>query len=195
MDQNNSASPQTGSILYLENAFVEEVTANDDGTGSILVSYDVETFDHTIQQESLLLNIGRNTVIMNEFAQPISISDLEMGMTVDAAFSSAMTMSIPPQSRAFQIVVRPETPNTAITTDRVIGADIANNFLFTGNPYDMMDQMRFSISDATVITDRLGNRISLSQIEPGQLVEIEHATFQTMSIPPQTTAFRIQVLS
>lgn len=59
----------------------------------------------------------------------------------------------------------------------------------------MIEQMRFVISQATVILNRFGDRISLSQIKPGQLVKVEHASFQTMSIPPQTTAFRIQVLS
>ena len=50
------------------------------------------------------------------------------------------------------------------------------------------------MTDSTIILDRRGNRIQLENLRPGQMVRIEHATFQTASIPPQTTAFRVQVL-
>lgn len=58
----------------------------------------------------------------------------------------------------------------------------------------MRDQMRFIVSDSTVMLDRRGNRINLRNLRPGMKVRVEHADFQTASIPPQTTAFRVQVL-
>ncbi|MGB4440515.1 MAG: hypothetical protein WBJ13_15125 [Sedimentibacter sp.] len=54
--------------------------------------------------------------------------------------------------------------------------------------------MRFVVTDATVIRDRRGRQIRLSNLRPGEFVRVEHANFQTMSLPPQTTAFNIQVL-
>lgn len=199
MANNNTATQgnrsTNGNILYLENALIEEISTNDGRNGYVLVSYGVETADQTIKMESLKLIVGRNTVIMNEFAETLRLCDLEVGMYIDASFSAAMTMSIPPQSRAFQIIARSKAPAVVVTTDRVVSVDVRNSFLFTGNPYVMADQMRFVVSSATVILDWNGNRISLGQLKPGQLVRVEHASFQTMSIPPQTTAFRIQVLS
>lgn len=189
------ARTSSGNILYLENALIEEISTNDGRNGHVLVSYGVETSNKMIKKELLKLIVGRNTVIMNEFAEPLNLCNLERGMYLDASFSSAMTMSIPPQSRAFQIIARSKAPEIVVTTDRVVTVDVRNSFLFTGNPYEMADQMRFVVSNATVILDRSGNRISLSQLKPGQLVRVEHASFQTMSIPPQTTAFRIQILS
>lgn len=186
---------QNEAILYVNEARIEEINSADNRTGNLLVSYDIETHDKSIKKEFLRLIISNQTHIMNEFAEPLLICDLEKGMYVDASFSSAMAMSLPPQSRAYEIIVRSNMPKVVVTTDRVIEVDVVNSFLFTGNPYEMIDQMRFVVSNATVILDTAGNRISLNQIKPGQLVRVEHAAFQTMSIPPQTTAFRIQVLS
>lgn len=182
-------------VLYTEQALIEEVSTTDGRTGSVLVSYGVESSNKMIKKELLKLIINRNTEILNEYAEPMNLCDLRKGMYLDASFSSAMTLSIPPQARAFQIIVRSKMPDIVVTTDRVVSVDVRNSFLLTGNPYEMIEQMRFVISQATVILNRFGDRISLSQIKPGQLVKVEHASFQTMSIPPQTTAFRIQVLS
>ncbi|MBP6887197.1 MAG: hypothetical protein KBC20_03970 [Oscillospiraceae bacterium] len=66
--------------------------------------------------------------------------------------------------------------------------------LVTGHPSDINRQKRFVVTDDTVIRNRNGRLIPLGALRPGQRVEITHANFQTMSIPPQTTAFRIQVL-
>jgi small nuclear ribonucleoprotein (snRNP)-like protein len=81
-----------------------------------------------------------------------------------------------------------------VTVDRIIDIDLDNNFLYTGDLNDMLKQMRFVITDSTVILDKYDNRIQLEDLGPGQMVRIEHAIFQTASIPPQTTAFLIQVL-
>lgn len=115
-------------------------------------------------------------------------------MIVDAVFSAAMTRSIPPQARAFSITVIDENRQTNITEGRVMAVDTNNGFLYTGNPNDIFSQMRFVITDATTIRNRRGRIIRLSDLRPGDFVRVEHAIFQTMSIPPQTTAFNVQVL-
>lgn len=185
--------PTSSNILYVENAQIEEVSMTDEQNGFVLISFAIDTIDNSTR-EMLKLIVTRNTIITNEFAEPIKLCDLKEGMYLDATFSAAMTMSIPPQSRAFQIIARTKSLDTVVTTDRVVSVDVRNDFLITGNPYEMIEQMRFVVSNATVILNQSGNRISLGQIRPGQLVRVEHASFQTLSIPPQTTAFRIQVL-
>jgi hypothetical protein len=185
--------PTSSNILYVENAQIEEVSMTDEQNGFVLISFAIDTLDNSTR-EMLKLIVTRNTIITNEFAEPIKLCDLKEGMYLDATFSAAMTMSIPPQSRAFQIIARTKALDTVVTTDRVVSVDVRNDFLITGNPYEMIEQMRFVVSNATVILNQSGNRISLGQIRPGQLVRVEHASFQTLSIPPQTTAFRIQVL-
>jgi hypothetical protein len=196
---NTAADPrgtisQNGRIMRVENALVEEVFKNNRRTGYVLISYGVEGENDMIYIEMLRLNVDRNTVIINQFGQELYLCDLRNGMWIDADFSSAMTRSIPPQSTAYRIIVRADNPSVNVTTDRVAEVDVRNGFLFTGNPYDISDQMRFVVNNATVILDRNGNPMRLGAIQPGQLVRIEHANFQTLSIPPQTTAFRIQLL-
>ena len=50
------------------------------------------------------------------------------------------------------------------------------------------------VSPNTIILDASGNQIGLEQLAVGMRVSIAHAAFMTASIPPQTTAFVIQVL-
>jgi hypothetical protein len=145
------------------------------------------------------LLVDRNTIIRNRRGQRISVRDLSVGNVVDAEFSAAMTRSIPPQSRAYRITVVRENVNPYpnpnfnpnIVEDRIMEVDTRNNFFYTGNPNDIMSQMRFVVNNMTEIYDRRGNRISLRDLRPGQMVRVEHADFMTMSIPPQTTAFRV----
>ncbi len=197
--ENTAADPrgtisQNGRVMRVENAFVEEVFTDNRRTGYILISYTIEGQNNMTYIETLRLNVDRNTAIINQFGQSMCLCDIRNGMWIDADFSPAMTRSIPPQSRAYRIIVRTDSPSVNVTTDRVAEVDTRNNFLFTGNPYDIADQIRFVVNNATVIQDRNGNRIRLGAIQPGQLVRVEHASSQTASIPPQTTAFRIQVL-
>lgn len=199
MNNNNNANHrgtifQRGNIMYVQNALVEEAFAGAGGSGYVLISYAVPGPGNTIFIELLRLNVDCNTMIANQLGVPLRLCDIKKGMWVDAEFSSAMTRSIPPQSRAFRITVQMEKFPVSVTVDRVVTMDLENQFLYTGDTGNIADQMRFVISDETVILNRNGNPIPLSAIQPGQVVKVEHAIFQTMSIPPQTPAFFVQVL-
>jgi hypothetical protein len=181
-------------IIHVENVPIEEVAVNTDSTGYILISFQVSDENSVIYMQEIRLNIGNNTIIIDDNGRSLNMYDLSQGMRVDADFSSAMTRSIPPQSSAYRIVVLQEEPSVDRTTDRVVSVDTNNGFLLTGNPYDMYDQMIFNISNETVILDQNNNTIPLEAIQPGQMVRVEHAIFQTLSIPPQSPAYRVQVL-
>jgi hypothetical protein len=181
-------------IIHVENAYIEEVAANTERTGYILISVGVNDENNMIYMQEVRLNVGNNTIIIDEKGISLNLYDLNEGMRIDADFSSAMTRSIPPQSSAYRIVVLQEEDSMNITTDRVVSVDTNNGFLLTGNLYDMYDQMIFTISDDTVILDQDNDTIPLEAIQPGQLVRVEHAIFQTLSIPPQSPAYRVRVL-
>lgn len=181
-------------VLHVDNAIIEEVAANTERTGFLLISFRASEEQGVIYTEEIRLNIGNDTIIIDEDGTPLSMFDLSEGMQISADFSSAMTRSIPPQSFAFRIVVLQEELSVSITTDRVVDVDISNGFLITGNPYSIYDQMIFTISDATEILNQDNEVISLEEIQPGQLVRVEHAIFQTLSIPPQSPAYRVYVL-
>lgn len=181
--------------MRIGNAFVEESFCGHPSSGYIIVSYSVPEENDAVSIQNLRLNLNQNTVILNTFGQRICTCCIQEGMWVNAVFSARMTRSLPPQSNALVIIVqrRPQAPSS-ITTDRIASVDTANRFLYTGNPNDINSQTRFVITDTTSITNRFGSPIRLNSLRPGQLVQITHANFQTASIPPQTTAFRVQLL-
>lgn len=186
---------QQGNIMRIDNALVEETFCFGDSSGYIIVSYAVPGENNTTFIETIRLNYNRNTVIINSFGQNVCPCCLQKGMWVNVTFSPRMTRSIPPQSNALIIVVqRRSQSSSAVTTAPVAYVDPANNFLYTGNPNNINSQTRFVITNTTTITNRFGNPIRLGALRPGQLVRIRHADFMTASIPPQTTAFAVQVV-
>lgn len=186
---------QQGNIMRIDNALVEEVFCYDNSVGHILISYAVRDADQVTSIQTLRLNTGRNTVILNMFGRRINACQLRKGMWINAVFSSQMTRSIPPQANAFLIIVkRNPRPQNNTTDGRIASVDPRNRFLITGNPDDINSQIRYTISDDTVILNRFGNPIPLRALRPGQMVRITHADFQTASIPPQTAAYRIQII-
>ena len=186
-------------VINVEDAVIEEIF-QDSNVSYVTISYGVIGDFNTINMELVRLVVDRNTIIRDRRGRRMRVRDLRVGNVVDASFSTAMTRSIPPQSRAFAITlireyvnpIQPGFPN--IVEDRIMEVDRNNNFLITGNPFDMMSQMRFVVDNSTEIFDRRGNRIRLRDLRPGQMVRVEHADFMTMSIPPQTTALRIWVI-
>lgn len=195
---NNPVISPNNAIINANDAVIEEIF-HDNRTSFVTISYGVPGNFNMIHIELVTLVVDRNTIIRNRRGRRISVRDLRVGNVVDASFSAVMTRSIPPQSRAFMITVVREEVNALpnfpnIIEDRIMEIDTRNNFLLTGNPNDMMSQMRFVVNNMTNIFDRRGNRISFRDLKPGQMIRVEHADFMTASIPPQTTAFNIWVL-
>ncbi|RDU25185.1 hypothetical protein [Anaerosacchariphilus polymeriproducens] len=185
--------PCNDDIIRTRDSIIEEIRI-DRNTGYVTISYGVMGDFNIIQMELVTLIVGNNTVIRDRSGFNMRLSDLREGMVVDAEFSSAMTFSIPPQARAYRITVVNRNAASNITEGRVLFIDFNNRFLYTGNSNNLLSQMRFVITNSTVILDRNGNPIHLRNIRPGQRVRVEHATFQTASIPPQTTAFVVQII-
>ncbi|WP_228354227.1 hypothetical protein [Variimorphobacter saccharofermentans] len=181
-------------IIHADNVLIEKVVVESARTGYILTTLELSDENSVIYMQETRLNVGEYTIIIDESGRRLNLYDLQEGMRIDAYFSSAMTRSIPPQSSAFSIIVLQEEATVDITTDRVVNVDTNYGFIITGNPYDIYDQMIFTVSDDTVILDQSNNTIPLEAIQPGQLVQVEHAIFQTLSIPPQSPAYRVMVL-
>lgn len=190
---NRGILSQLGSLVQINNALVEEVSTTNNKTGFIVVSYVNYSAAGIAFVDTLQLNVSGNTTIINLTGGRNCICDIQEGMWVDVISSSSMTRSIPPQSNAFVIVVRRGVAAaTDITTDRIIYVD--NNSILTGNANRINTQTRFIVTSNTVIRNRMGEPIRISDLRPGQRVRVIHANFQTASIPPQTTAFYIQII-
>jgi hypothetical protein len=180
-------------VIISENAFIEEISIVNQ-TGFVTISYGVMDEFNIINMNLVTLIVSQNTTIRDQFGQRLYLRNLREGMTIHAEFSVSMTKSNPPHSIAFRIIVINDNDATNVTVGRILSIDTYYGFLYTGNSNDINSQMRFVVTDSTIIMNRSGNRIRLRNLRPGQSVRVEHANFQTMSIPPQTTAFSIQVI-
>lgn len=186
---------QQGNMQQVTNALVEDVTVEKGCTGFILISYTAYTSNQTPYIDVIRLNVDKNTKILNLAGRSTCLSSIRKGMWINAVFSSSMTRSIPPQANAFLILIRrgPQ-PSYSASLQRIISVDAKNNSILAADPLNIARQTRFMITNNTIIRNRSGNVIGLSDLQQGQLISVLHANFQTASIPAQTTAFYIQVL-
>ena len=109
------------STINISDGVIDNIDS-DRGTTFITVSYS-DCVNCTSTDRSVKLIVDRNTRIFNENGNRIPVSDLRVGMAINATMSSAMTRSIPPQSSALviRIIGRPLPDNVAI--GRIVDVD------------------------------------------------------------------------
>lgn len=183
-------------IITAEDAIIVSVFRGK-RTGYVTIAYEVMDQNQMVHVNIVTLVVGRDTRMRDQFGNRIGLRHLREDMVINAKFSSAMTRSNPPQAMAYSIIVVKENESSIIEVGRVLRVEEASGFdyLLTGYANDIYSQMRYVISDMTMLRDKNGRRINLREIKPGDMVRIERASFQTLSIPPQTSALTVQIIS
>ena len=179
-------------VIRVFSAVIEEISRDRNAT-LVTISYN-DCIGCANPRGSVRLVVNQDTSIQDERGRNMRANELERGMIVDASFSSAMTRSIPPQAQAFFIRVTRRVNQSETTIGRIIEVNTRNNFILVLRNQNPSSAVRFNISPDTDILDFFGRRTSLSSLHPGFRVRVEHATFMTASIPPQTTAFTVQLI-
>lgn len=193
MDEFNF-NPSSRNSIRVSNAIIQDI-AFDGNISYITITYnDCPGCWNQNQEQIIRLVVTDNTVIRNEAGRNIPVGSLQSGMIINAVFSSAMTRSITPQAQAFQIQIRNRPNMNPQTTGRILEVNTRNQTLLTMSDNNPSSIIRFNIAPNTVILDPLGRPIPFARLMPGLRVRIQHASFMTASIPPQTTAFRIQII-
>lgn len=191
MDEFNPSTASMDSIR-VSNAIIQDI-AFDGNISYITITY--TNCPRCRDQEQIVrLVVTQRTVIRNEAGRNIPVGNLQSGMVINAVFSSAMTRSMPPQAQAFQIQVRDRPNINPQTTGRILEVNARNQSLLTMSNNNPSSMIRFNITPDTIILDPLGRSIPFTRLLPGLRVRIQHASFMTASIPPQTTAFQIQII-
>jgi len=186
---------QRGRILQVHNADIIEILCNSNTIGHLSIIYANELNNDI--SETLKLNVSINTVILNSFGHHMTLSDIKENMMVDSLFTRFTNRLIPPQSNALLIVARNYNhPPLSFIIDRIAKVDIINNILYTGNPNNIDEQIKFNISNLTTIRKKDGNPVPLHSLHPGILVDVIviHYNFQTPVIPYEAEALHIQIL-
>lgn len=77
----------------------------------------------------------------------------------------------------------------------ITDSSAGNHTLVTiaGDPKDIYTFTRLGISDETLILDCEYNEITVYDLKVGDLIVAFHSNIMTMSIPPQTSAYIIEV--
>ena len=138
-NQRNRSS-QNNEVIYVQDSIIEEMFINY-RTGNITISYGNMGDSNTFHINLVTLIINQDTIIKDRFGRDLALRDLKEGMIVNAEFSSAMTKSIPPQARAYRIIVVDKNRSTYVRLDKVLSVDLINNILDTGNADDMSGRM------------------------------------------------------
>lgn len=178
-------------VINVSDAVIQEIN-RDRETAYVLISY--RECPSCWRDTTVNLIVNENTTILDENRQSISVRELQPGMMISASFSSAMTRSIPPQAQAFRIRVVRRSENENTSVGRVIEVNRQGNYILTMQNRNPASIIRFNITPDTVILDPSGRKVCCARLLLGLRVRIQHATFMTASIPPQTTAFVIQIL-
>ncbi len=192
IDNFSSSRRPDRNVIRVFSALIEDIT-RDRGTVFVTISY-TNCAGCSTPSDTVRLVVNQSTDIYDEQGRNIRPNELERGMTIDASFSSAMTRSIPPQAQAFFIRITERPARSVTTTGRIAEVNTRNNFIIVLTSQNPSSAIRFHILPDTVILDLFGRRTRLSALRPGFRVRVEHAYFMTAGIPPQTTAFTVQVI-
>lgn len=179
-------------VINISNGIIENIFSEQDIT-FVTVSYRSGSGGRRGEQ-TVRLVVGPRTVIVNNNGMPVPASALRAGMTVNATFSSAMTRSIPPQATAYVIRITGRAQQDDITSGRILEIDRRNRSFTTISDRDLTSIIRFNVPENVRIINRFGRQVDFDSLSPAMRVRVRHANFMTASIPPQTTAFEIQIL-
>ena len=179
-------------IRNISNATITEIS-RDRGTLFVTVSFREGPRSQSNEQ-TIRLVITPRTIILNANGNPVPASRLDVGMTINTVTSSATTRSIPPQTNAYLIQIVRRQPQQNTTTGNILDIDRGNRSFTTINGRDASSIIQFNVADNARILNRFGMPMRFQNLRPGMRVRVRHANFMTASIPPQTTAFEIQVL-
>ncbi len=143
--------------------------------------------------EQIILKINSDTKLFDQYNRAIKLENIKEGMTVSVEHSKAMTRSIPAQTNAVSLQIVKTKENSILLTADVI--DVLKDKILVGEKDDDTTYKYLMIGNDTVLTDKNGKVIKISDIKPGMNITVEHSEAMTMSLPPQTQAFVVKVNS
>ena len=117
-------------------------------------------------QQSVRLNVSDETVLIDsETMAAVSLTDIQVGETVQVAYSTVMTRSLPPQSAAYMIAVHTDKGGSVslVTADEV-AADENGNLAVTDKGQDLIVTI---LKDAQVRPYKTKNIVKLNDVTPG----------------------------
>ncbi|RKN78225.1 stalk domain-containing protein [Paenibacillus ginsengarvi] len=152
-----------------------------------------------IGTDGLVLHVGQDTVYEKADGTKISFADLTLGQQIEVEHSLAATLSLPPQTAAYKIVVLDQTieKNSAGTAGQIeevrTGDDGATSLLIKGEGLTEQtpDELVLRLTDKTVIVDTEGRTVEAKELVKGAKVIGFYNGILTRSLPPIGSATTI----
>nr|WP_154896610.1 copper amine oxidase N-terminal domain-containing protein [Paenibacillus xylanexedens] len=157
--------------------------------------------------EGLVLNLGEDTVIKSADGKEIELTDLTIGMTVEAVHAPIMTMSLPPQTPTYEVTVVDTVAKESVTkSEDVLGTsgtienvrttkeqgtqiEISGIRLTETSP----DHVILNISEDTKLVNQKGEAIKAEELTKDAKVIGFYSPMLTRSLPPIGNAWKVVV--
>lgn len=148
--------------------------------------------------EGILLNVDQNTVIRDEEGKGIEFKDLAKGMKIEAVHSLAMTMSLPPQTYAYEISVKSDKEETeqlatagAITDINADGGSLRVTIKGKGLTEQSPNEVVLNLTPETVVVNKDGKTLKASDLADDAEIIGYYSPVLTKSLPPIGNAIKI----
>lgn len=148
--------------------------------------------------EGIVLNVDQNTVIRDEEGKGIEFKDLAKGMKIEAVHSLAMTMSLPPQTYAYEISVKSDKEETeqlatagAITDINADGGSLRVTIKGKGLTEQSPNEVVLNLTPETVVVNKDGKTLKASDLADDAEIIGYYSPVLTKSLPPIGKAIKI----
>ncbi|MBR5536124.1 MAG: hypothetical protein IKU60_05695 [Clostridia bacterium] len=186
-------------VTYAEESFFEEVdamkaayeeystkaTVTEVGEGYFLAD--------TEKLGEVIFMADDNTFFRHEMNRRLyRFDDVQVGNVLKVYFSEAMTLSLPPQTYAKEVVFLNEEvkAENVTTTGKVLSVNTEESF-FTVEKEDG-SRVRFNVSEETFFHHVMNRMLyRLESLEEGMEVDVIHSDAMTFSLPPQAGAIEV----
>ncbi len=119
------------------------------------------------------------------------VDDVEVGMKLTFMHSQAMTMSLPPQTYAAEVIFTDEAEELQNITVDVTVKEVGEEY-FLASSAD--GDIRFNVSEETNIHHYMNKRAyRLPDLTEGMKLTVTHSPAMTFSLPPQTAAIEVVI--
>lgn len=151
----------------------------------------------------IVLNVGEDTVFQMADGTKLALTDLQLGMTIDAEHAMFATLSLPPQTPAYKITVldskkHENTLGTQGTVEEINkDEDGSLSIRIKGTALSDMSQSEIvlRLAEDTAIVDESGETAEASTLVQGAKVIGFYSPLMTKSLPAIGTALKIVVES
>lgn len=148
--------------------------------------------------EGIVLNVDENTVIRDAEGKKIELKDLAKGMKIEAVHSLAMTMSLPPQTYAYEINVKSDKEETeqlatagAITDINADGGNLRVTIKGKGLTEQSPNEVVLNLTPETVVVNKDGKALKTSDLADDAEIIGYYGPVLTKSLPPIGNAIKI----